>query len=230
MFTLCLEPGGPCVKNCERAPDRQSSQQVFGSSLITLSTILGLAPALVTLIYPQALSTQNLMANRTAWNTILFVLSCIPGAISQMYKERALMAFAQPVDSNFLNALLSLFSFGFILAVCPLVYGLQGLADTPTQPDTVTGINYENWAHLYPSKRISDNFSDGLKCVVGLLDDETQRNGYPGESVSALVPCTPIIQRYFSSKYVSTSIGRDLLQRKHTVILLGESFSFMFFP
>ena len=187
MITSCVEPGGPCGKHDEDAissaevPARQSSQQLFGSSLITLSTLLGLGPALVTLIYPEALPSMSVMADRTAWNTILFVLSCIPGAISQMYKERALMTFAQPVDSNSLNGLLSLFSFAFTLAVCPLVYCLQGLADAPTQPDSVAGINYETWANLYPSKRISNNFSDGLKCFVGLLDDETQRNGYPGK-------------------------------------------------
>ena len=93
------------------------------------------------------------------------------------------MTFSQPVDSILLNALLSTFSFAFTLAISPLVYNLQGLANVPTFSDKGTGINYDLWANLYPSNRITNNFSDGLKCAAGILDDNTQQNGYPGECV-----------------------------------------------
>jgi hypothetical protein len=48
------------------------------------------------LVWLTPLSTKNGTANRSACNTILFGMSCCTAAISQIYKEQTLMAFAKP--------------------------------------------------------------------------------------------------------------------------------------
>lgn len=118
------------------------------------------------------------MANRTAWNTILFVLSCVPGAASQVYKERAMASFARPVDSNHLNFLSCLLSLLFATLVSPLFYSLQGLADV-TDEVGGTDLKVPWWINLYPYTEIPTNTRDGLLCFIGTLDDPTQKNGYP---------------------------------------------------
>jgi len=155
-----------------------TSQQVFGSTLVLLSTILALSPAVLTLVYPDYFPPKNIMANRTAWNTILFVLSCVPGAASQIYKERAMATFAQPVDSALLNFILSSLSLLFATLVSPLFYSLQGLADVTVEVEG-TDLKLSRWINLYPSTQISHNTGDGLRCLLGTLDDAVQRNGYP---------------------------------------------------
>ena len=160
----------------------QTSQLFFGSTLILLSSILGLAPAVLTLSVPTVFPSSDLMADRTALNTILFVGSYIPGAISQSYKEQALSSFAQPVDPDLLNFILSIFSACFAFVVSPLFYPLQGIADMPSLPGDETDIHVKNWIHQYPSKNVSQNFKDGLQCFTGTLSDEKQIRGYPEEA------------------------------------------------
>ena len=161
---------------------RHSPQLLFGSTLILISSILALSPAILTLIYPAFFSAKNVMANRTAWNTILFTMSCIPGAISQIYKEQTLASFAQPVDSNLLNMLLSLFSFAFTFIISPVVFTLQGLADTPSTPEDGSDLKVESWIHQYPSKEVSQNFSDSFQCLIGKLNNNVQIRSYPEEA------------------------------------------------
>jgi len=160
----------------------RTSQHLFGSTLIFISSILALSPAILTLTYPALFSSENVMANRSAWNTILFATSCIPAAISQIYKERTLAAFAQPVDSTLLNMLLSLFSFAFAFIISPILYALQGLADTPSTPTDGSDLKVQSWIHQYPSQQISKNFADSLQCFTGRLSNEIQIRGYPEQA------------------------------------------------
>lgn len=159
-----------------------SPQHLFGSTLILISSLLGLSPAVLTVIYPNLFSSKNVMANRTAWNTILFAISCIPAAVSQIYKERTLAAFAQPVDATLLNMLLSFFSFVFTFFVSPVVFSLQGFADTPSTPEDGSELKVESWIHQYPSKEITQDYLDALQCFTGTLSDEVQIRGYPEEA------------------------------------------------
>ena len=122
------------------------------------------------------------MANRTAWNTLLFTTSCIPAALSQIYKERTLVEFAQPVDSTLLNMFLSLYSFAFTFLVSPLVFPLQGFADIPSTPEEGSVLKVASWIHQYPSKEISSNFAQSLQCFAGTLSDDIQIRGYPEEA------------------------------------------------
>jgi len=161
--------------------DRQgpkSSQMLFGATLILLSSILALTPAVLTLTYPNIISYKDVMANRSAWNTLVFFVSFIPGAISQAFKERTLEAYVQPVDQDILNAVLSLFSAIFAFLVSPIFYPLQGFADLPSTVD----FQVKNWIQQYPSKDISRNFREGLQCFIGTLDNDVQVRGYPEEA------------------------------------------------
>ena len=157
-----------------------TSQHLFGSTLILLSITLSISPALLTLIYPTYFSVSDIMADCTAWNTLLFAFGCIPAAISQMYKEHTLTKFAQPVDSNMLNFLISITSFIFAVLISPLVYSLQGLAHAPKNPHDMSSVaKVKSWIELYPSNQISVNFYDALQCFVGTLPDEDQESKYP---------------------------------------------------
>ena len=164
--------------------ETQNTQFLFGVILIFISTFLALTPAILTLAYPRLrrfISYTDVMANRSAWNTILFFLAYIPGSISQVYKERTLASFAQPVDQELLNALLSFFSAVFAFLVSPLFYPLQGFADLPSNPDEKSELNVNKWIQQYPSRDVSRNFRQGLQCFTGTLSDDFQIRGYPEE-------------------------------------------------
>lgn len=185
----------------------QTSQLVFGASLIMLSSILALAPAVLTLCVPTMFSSTDLMADRTAMNTILFVISYIPGAISQSYKEHTLASYAQPVDPDLLNCLLSIFSAFFAFVVSPIFYPLQGLADMPSAPGDGTDRQVQNWIHQYPSSSVSMNFKEGLQCVAGTLSDEKQIRGYP-EAAHCDFAYGFVLLHVFSIIVISHAVGK----------------------
>ncbi|KAL7547029.1 hypothetical protein ACHAWF_010354 [Thalassiosira exigua] len=143
-----------------------SRHHILGTGLMFLAIFLGLTPAVLSLDHI-ILTKMDAMPERTAYNTIVFCLATIPAAMSQLYKEHTLTRLRQPIDRNSLNLVLSVFQLLFAVVVSPLAYGLQGMGDGP------------GWTSLYPSKRIGENFSDGLACFLGTLDEETMRNGYP---------------------------------------------------
>jgi len=160
-----------------------TSQQIFGSAIISLSSFMALSMPIATLAFPNAINLDNIMTDRTAWNTILFACSCIPAAISQMYKEHSLITHARPVNSNCLNFMLSTFSFFFALVLSPLFYALQGFAATPQiyndLPNDIShSISVQSWIHLYPSSQMKANFHDAGQCVTGTLNQGTQIGGY----------------------------------------------------
>ena len=140
---------------------------LWGSFVITLAVFLGLSPAFITFYNPDIFSYADRLPLRTAINSIVFALACVPSAASQLYKEHVFTQQKQPVDATFLNCVLSIFQFIFILLVSPLVYTLQGMG-TPG-----------DWTHIYRSTNCSANFLDGLRCFFGRLDEFTAENGYP---------------------------------------------------
>jgi len=199
------EPNGEVVE--ADAPGFQSSQMLFGATLIMLSSILALAPAVLTLTCPSFLSSKDVMADRSAWNTLLFFVSYIPGAISQAFKEKTLEAYAQPVDQDILNAVLSLFSAIFAFLVSPLFYPLQGFADVPSTPDLHATAVVDNWIHQYPSKDVSRNFRQGFQCLIGTLDNEIQIRGYP-EQAHCDFAYGFVLMHVFSIIVISYTVGK----------------------
>lgn len=146
-----------------------SKYHLIGTGLMFLAIFMGLTPALLSL--DQIIITEHdAMPEKTAYNTIVFCLAAIPAAISQLYKERTMIRLRQPIDRNKLNLVLSIFQLLFAVVVSPLAYGLQGMGDG------------SDWTSLYPSKQISENFSDGFRCFLGILDNDTQATGYPEEA------------------------------------------------
>ena len=143
-----------------------SRYHILGTGLMFVAIFLGLTPSLLSLDHI-IITKSDAMPERTAYNTIVFCLAAIPAAMSQLYKEHTLRRLRQPIDRNALNMVLSIFQLLFAIVVSPLAFGLQGMGDGP------------GWTTLYPSKQIGENFSDGLSCFLGTLDEETMKNGYP---------------------------------------------------
>lgn len=143
-----------------------SIHHIIGTGLMFLAVFLGLTPAVLSLV-DIIITKKDAMPIRTACNTIVFCLAAIPAAVSQLYKEHTLTRLRQPIDRNSLNLVLSIFQLLFAIVISPLAYGLQGMGD---------GVN---WTSQYSSSEIGVNFSHGLACFIGTLDEETMTNGYP---------------------------------------------------
>jgi len=149
-----------------------SIEHVTGLIVISLAVLLALCPSIYTLIDEDFFkyATTNEIPIQTAFNTILFVSSCIPAAASQLYKEYIFHQYKQPVQPDYLNFLLSSFQLVFATIMAPLVYILMGFAAS------------EDWTELYPSSDFSKNVGQGLECFLGVLDEETAKNGYYDEA------------------------------------------------
>ena len=140
-------------------------EHVLGSAVIALAVLLALCPAIYSIVDPDFFVYADPIPMQTAYNTLLYVSSCIPAAASQLYKEHIFLHYKQPVQADHLNLILSVFQLIFASIVSPLVYSLQGLG---ARDDTA----------LYSSKEFSKNFFDGFRCFLGTLDEETASHGY----------------------------------------------------
>lgn len=147
-----------------------STEHIMGSIIISLAVLLALSPALYSIWDPDFFIYADTIPIQTAYNTMLFVSSCIPAAASQLYKEHIFLQYKQPVRANLLNLTLSIFQLIFASIISPLVYTLLGLAAT------------KDWPKLYPSSGFSQNFVEGFQCFFGLLDEDRALHGYEDEA------------------------------------------------
>jgi hypothetical protein len=143
---------------------------IIGSIIIFLAVLLGLAPSFIAWIDLYH-SDKDEIPLRTAQNTFLFAASSIPAAVSQLYKEHTFLQHKQPVNPDVLNMILSVFQFTFVMIISPLVFFLQGL-----------GCNGD-WAALYPSSDIGENFQHGLQCFMGTIDPHVAKSAYHTEAL-----------------------------------------------
>ena len=143
-----------------------SLSHILGSVIISMAVLLALCPAIYSILDPAFFIYADAIPLQTAYNTMLFVSSCIPAAASQLYKEHIFLQYKQPVQPDHINFILSVFQFIFASIMAPLVYTLEGLAAT------------EDWPNLYPSSGFSTNFMEGFQCFVGTLDEDLATNKY----------------------------------------------------
>ncbi|KAL3922104.1 MAG: hypothetical protein SGILL_002384, partial [Bacillariaceae sp.] len=143
-----------------------SVEHISGSVIISLAVLLAISPSIYSLIDRDFFIYADPLPLMTAYNTMLFVSSCIPAAASQLYKEHIFLQYKQPVQPDYLNLVLSIFQLIFATIMSPLVYTLLGFAAA------------DDWPKLYPSSEFSKNFGDGFRCFFGDLDEDTQENGY----------------------------------------------------
>lgn len=147
-----------------------SLEHLSGSVIISLAVLLALSPAIYSLFDAEFFLYADEIPTKTAYNTILFVSSCIPAAASQLYKEHIFLQYKQPVQADYLNFVLSTFQLVFASIMAPLVYTLQGLKAS------------KDWTKLYPSRLFSKNFAEGFACFTGTLDGDRAKNGYEEEA------------------------------------------------
>jgi hypothetical protein len=141
-------------------------EHLWGSFMITLAVFLGLCPAFIAIYDKEIFVYADAVPLRTAYNSIVFAIACVPSAASQLYKEHVFLQHKQWVDVTFLNLVLSILQFTFVLLISPLVYTLQGMAAPG------------DWTQLYPSIQCKANFVDALKCFFDILDQGIAKNGY----------------------------------------------------
>jgi hypothetical protein len=139
--------------------------------IISLAVLLALTPAIYSLFDAEFFMYADTIPTQTAYNTMLFVSSCIPAAASQLYKEHIFLQYKQPVQADYLNFILSTFQLIFASIMAPLVYTLQGLKAS------------DDWPKLYPSYGFSKNFAEGFQCFLGTLDDDRAADGYEEEAM-----------------------------------------------
>ncbi|KAL7516758.1 hypothetical protein ACHAWX_001738 [Stephanocyclus meneghinianus] len=188
-----------------------SRYHIIGTGMIFLAILIGLTPAVLSLDHI-VITKKDAIPDRTAYNTIVFCLAAIPSAMSQLYKEHTLTRIRQPIDRNKLNMVLSIFQLLFAVVVSPLAYGLQGMGDGP------------GWTTLYPSKQIGENFSHGLSCFLGRLDEEIMLSGYP-EQAECSWSWLLVLLHVFSIVMVGVSI--DKLAAATKVMYRGVSMGIM---
>jgi len=155
-----------------------SMTHILGSCIIAIALLLGMFPSIGNIIQGSSSSTNDeiiVEKLQLAWSTVIFASSSIPAAGSILYKEHVLSTHKQPVDSNYLNFVLSSCQFIFLGIVFPLFYVLQGFG--------VTLAGEDSWMNLYPSTDVSDNFSDGLICFLGILSPTTANTRYSEPAV-----------------------------------------------
>jgi CRT-like, chloroquine-resistance transporter-like len=141
-------------------------EHIFGSVIISIAVLCALCPAMYSILDPDFFIYADQIPLQTAYNTMLFVSSCIPAAASQLYKEQIFLQYKQPVQADHLNFILSVFQLIFATIMAPLVFGLQGLGARG------------DWYSLYPSKDFSKNFIEGFQCFMGTLDEARASDGY----------------------------------------------------
>lgn len=142
-----------------------TSAHVWGSSITTLAVALALVPATVCIFHPDWFDYADTIPLRTSYNTFVYVSSCLPAALSQLYKEHVFWQHAQAVPATWLNFLLSICQFAFCAVVAPLVYSWQGLGD----------VRHDD---PYPSTDLTQNFLDGFYCFFRILNDGDQLDKY----------------------------------------------------
>ncbi|KAL3781011.1 hypothetical protein ACHAW5_000402 [Stephanodiscus triporus] len=189
-----------------------SRYHIIGTCMMFFAIFIGLTPAVLSL-HHIVITEQDAMPDRTAYNTIVFCLAAVPAAVSQLYKEHTLTRLRQPIDRNALNMVLSVFQLLFAIVVSPLAYGLQGMGSGP------------GWTGLYPSKGMGENFSHGLECFLGTLDDEIMNNGYP-EDADCQWSATLVLLHVLSIIMVGVAI--DKLAAATKVMYRGVSMGIIF--
>ena len=147
-----------------------SFEHILGSVIISMAVFLALCPSIYSIIDPDFFVYADAIPLQTAYNTLLFVTSCIPAAASQLYKEHIFLQYKQPVQADYLNFILSTFQFIFATIMSPLVFTLQGFGAT------------KEWTTLYPSASFSRNYMDGLQCFFNVLDKDIAKNGYDDDA------------------------------------------------
>ena len=69
-------------------------------------------------------------ASEIAWNSLIYFLCCVPGAVSAVYKESALKA--QPMDVYYLNAWVAFFQFIVSIPFAPIAFHFQEWSSAST--------------------------------------------------------------------------------------------------
>ncbi|EQC39516.1 hypothetical protein SDRG_02955 [Saprolegnia diclina VS20] len=99
--------------------DEYSKFHVLGGSIMMAGILVGLLPVF-SMVLSDVYEEQEM-----AWNSLCYLLAAIPGALSVLYKEKALAT--QPMDVYYLNAWVAVYQFIGGLLVAPLAFDIPAL-------------------------------------------------------------------------------------------------------
>lgn len=146
-----------------------SMQHKIGTTYICWSILIGLVPILLRITTSSSF-LFTLVSSRTAWQTLLFALTCIPASISTVYKENCMLQYKHPINMELLNIILYIFQCMIAFWISPLFFSLQGF--NPYDKNGQMGLD------SYPLSMVSQNMRQGFQCFFGDVDKDVEDNTY----------------------------------------------------
>ncbi|TMW56470.1 hypothetical protein Poli38472_006480 [Pythium oligandrum] len=117
MQTLLLMQASIPLTACLSAVFYRTSYsrvQLLGNFVMAAGLVVAFLPSL------NDFNSDNFEDREVAWNTLVYLLAAVPGALSMLYKERAIRD--QPMDMIYLNAWVTVYQFIVGLMVAPVVF------------------------------------------------------------------------------------------------------------
>eukprot|EP00904_Undaria_pinnatifida_P000046 jgi/Undpi1/10041/HiC_scaffold_28.g12495.m1 len=169
--TFCLAISGVFCKR------RYPGKSVLGAGVIFLGACVAMLPALGRLLEARAglgdaeidhgYDAGRLRGGKgdyaivEGYNTILYMLACVPAAVSTVYKQYALEQHGRPVDAHQLSLGVTAFEVVFIALAAPAAFSLQNLG-----------------RHAPGVSHVGQALQDGWRCLI-FMEDVEDIDGYP---------------------------------------------------
>lgn len=176
----------------------------MGATLIALSLVVAFIPVAVEW-FAGSLSVGG--------STLVYLLSCIPASASVLYKERALMAYRQPIDPYVLNLNVDIYQLIMLVPLAPIIFRVQSMGFFGAYDDD------GNYSTGGSEINFSTSLSAGLTCFF-FSDTITKDDDVDDSRKDQISPSTeraycgialPLLGLYVASiLVVNMAVGRVL--------------------
>ena len=178
----------------------------LGAGLVALSLVVAFIPVAVEWMKG---------SSDVGWSTLVYLLSCVPASASVLYKERALMAYRQPIDPYLLNLNVDIYQLLLLIPLAPIMYNLQSVGFFGAYDDDNSGSDTHG-----SDVDFSTSLNAGLTCfffsntipVDDDLDDSTSREISPSMQRAYCGIALPLLSLYVASILVVNMAVDRVLQ------------------
>ena len=144
-------------------PDR-----VYNVTQIKGVKLIGLAVA-VSVIRPILDEFNTTIDYNIATSTLLYTVASTCLGLATLYKEKCIIQWAQPLDIHYLSSWLFVYQLLWSLLLAPLIFFMQNVNSLGNTDDGDKNIGF-------PLSSFSENYGDGLRCLLGYNPDERTVN------------------------------------------------------